>query len=112
MSRQTVSRERVSEYGEVTTQQSEVDAMLDLVAQEAQRIESRFLEPACGTGNFLAEILSRKLAVVESRYGRDRLNFERYGILAVSSLYGIDLLQDNVETCRQRLFGIFDTLYT
>ena len=85
--------------------------MLDLVKQETERIESRFLEPACGTGNFLAVILERKLEVVEKRYGQSQHDFERYAVLAVSSIYGVDILKDNVEHCRQRLFGIFDLVY-
>ncbi len=79
--------------------------------QETERIDSRFLEPACGTGNFLSEILERKLRVVEARYGKSQLDYERYAILAVSSLYGIDILEDNVQQCRHRLFGIFDLNY-
>ena len=82
--------------------------MLDLVKQETERIDSRFLEPACGDGNFLTEILERKLRVVEKRYGKSQLDFERYAVLAVSSIYGIDILQDNVQQCRQRLFDVFD----
>ena len=70
--------------------------MLDLVKQETERIESRFLEPACGTGNFLTEILERKLRVVEARYGKSQLEYERNAVLAVSSIYGIDILDDNI----------------
>jgi hypothetical protein len=86
--------------------------MLDLVKQETERIDSRFLEPACGTGNFLTEILERKLRVVEKRYGSTQSEYERYAVLAVSSIYGIELLADNAEECRKRLFDIFDTAYT
>jgi hypothetical protein len=86
--------------------------MLDLVKQETERIESRFLEPACGTGNFLTEILERKLQIVESRYGKSQIEYERYGVLAVSSVYGIDILEDNVIECRKRLFNIFNQKYT
>ena len=86
--------------------------MLDLVKQETERIDSRFLEPACGDGNFLTVILERKLAVVEKRYGKSQLDFERYAVLAVSSIYGIDILPDNVRDCRRRLFEIFDANYT
>jgi hypothetical protein len=86
--------------------------MLDLVKQETERIDSRFLEPACGDGNFLAEILRRKLAVVKSRYGKNRADYERYAVIAVTSVYGVDKLQDNVEDCRRRLFEIFDKEYT
>ena len=82
--------------------------MLDLVKQESERIDSRFLEPACGNGNFLTVVLERKLAVVERRYGKSQLDFERYAVLAVSSIYGIDILEDNVRQCRERLYGIFD----
>ncbi len=86
--------------------------MLDLVNRETQRIESRFLEPACGTGNFLTEILGRKLRVVESRYGRSQLEFERYAVIAVASLYGIDILEDNVVECRRRLSHVVDRSYS
>ena len=86
--------------------------MLDLVTQETERIDSRFLEPACGDGNFLTAILERKLGVVEKRYGRSQLDFERYAVLAVSSIYGIDVLPDNVRDCRRRLFEAFDANYT
>ncbi len=86
--------------------------MLDLVKQETERIDSRFLEPACGNGNFLAEILERKLRVVESRYAKGQLDYERKAVVAVASIYGIDLLADNVTQCRDRLFAIFDRHYT
>jgi hypothetical protein len=109
--KQVVSKKRVSDHGEVYTAKREVNAMLDLVKQETERIDSRFLEPACGTGNFLAEVLERKLRVVESRYGKNQLEYERYSVLAISSIYGIDLLEDNVVECRSRLFGIFSDKY-
>ncbi len=108
---QVISRKRVADHGEVYTAQREVNAMLDLVKQEAERIESRFLEPACGTGNFLIEVLDRKLRIVESRYRKNQTEYERYAVLAVSSLYGIDILQDNVFSCRSRLFDLFDEKY-
>jgi len=111
MEEQVKSKKRVADHGEVLTGKREVNAMLDLVQSETERIDSRFLEPACGTGNFLAEILERKLCVVEARYGTSQLDFERYAILAVSSIYGIDILEDNVRQCRRRLFGIFDLIY-
>ena len=100
MQQQIKSRQRVTEHGEVFTAEREVKAMCDLVKQETERIDSRFLEPACGTGNFLAEILARKLSVVKSEYGRSPLEYEKYSLLAVSSLYGVDIMADNVETCR------------
>ena len=104
MESQVISRQRVVDHGEVLTGKREVEAMLDLVKQETERIDSRFLDPACGTGNLLAPILERKLAVVEKRYAKAQLEFERNAVLAVSSLYGIDILSDNVSLCRERLF--------
>jgi SAM-dependent methyltransferase len=106
------SKQRIAEYGEVLTPPHIVEAMLELVKQETERIDSRFLEPACGTGNFLVEILKRKLRVVEARYRKSQLEYERYAILALSSIYGIDILEDNAEACRKRLFEVFDASYT
>ena len=106
-----ISRQRVTDHGEVYTSKREVNAMLDLVAQEAERIDSRFLEPACGTGNFLSEILQRKLNIVKARYCKSQLEFERYAILTISSIYGIDILEDNVQQCRSRLLEIFKNEY-
>lgn len=100
------------DHGEVFTSEREVNAMLDLVKPETERIESRFLEPACGTGNFLIEILHRKLDVVKRRYKKSKHEYERYAVLAISSLYGIDILEDNVLHCRNRLFNYFDEHYT
>ncbi len=110
--KQVISKQRVSDHGEVYTRKREVNAMLDLVKQETERIDSRFLEPACGTGNFLIEILTRKLKVVEGRYKKSQLEYERYAVLAVSSIYGIDILEDNAIECRRRLFEYFDQQYT
>ena len=112
MEEQVISKKRVTDHGEVYTRKREVNTMLDLVKQETERIESRFLEPACGTGNFLAEILERKLRVAEQRYKKSQLEYERNAVLALSSIYGIDILQDNAEACCKRLFGIFDQKYT
>ena len=108
MNRHIVSKQRVADHGEVFTRQREVNAMLDLVKQETERIDSRFLEPACGTGNFLAEVLERKLRVVDRRYRRSPLEYERYVLLAVSSIYGIDFLEDNVAECRRRLLAVVE----
>ena len=105
---QVITKQRVTDHGEVLTGKREVNAMLDLVKQETDRIDSRFLEPACGNGNFLAVILERKLGAVETRYARSQLDFERYAVLAVSSIYGVDILDDNVRECRQRLYDIFE----
>lgn len=108
---QVKTRQRVTDHGEVFTSEREVNAMLDLVKQETERIDSRFLEPACGTGNFLVEILKRKLSVVEKRYSKNQLEYERYAILALSSIYGVEILKDNVQTCRDRLLGVFTHFY-
>ena len=107
-----VSSKRVADHGEVYTGKREVNAMLDLVKQETERIESKFLEPACGTGNFLVEILERKLRIVIKRYEKSQIDFERYGFVAVSSIYGIDIIQDNVEGTRGRLFELFYNHYS
>jgi len=112
MDSQVISKKRVVDHGEVLTGKREVNAMLDLVKHEAERIDSRFLEPACGNGNFLAEILERKLRVVEERYGKSQLEYERYAVLAVSSMYGIDIQEDNVQQCRHRLFAVFEWSYS
>ncbi len=110
--RQIKSKNRIINHGEVFTAEREVNAMLDLVKQETQRIDSRFLEPACGTGNFLVEIFRRKLTAVENSYKKNKLDYEHYAVLAVSSIYGIDLLEDNIQECRARLLNVFNTTYT
>ena len=108
---QIISRQRVADHGEVFTAEREVKAMCDLVKNETERIESRFLEPACGQGAFLIEILRRKLAVVSSRYATTQSEWERHAAIAVSSLYGIDILADNVTLCRNHLYDTFLTAY-
>lgn len=112
MNSQVISKQRVLDHGEVLTHAREVNAMLDLVKHETERVDSRFLEPACGNGNFLTEILRRKLVGVETRYAKSQLDWERSATLAVSSVYGIDILEDNVIACRLRLFEVFDAFYT
>ncbi len=111
MTNQVKSKQRVANHGEVFTAEREVNAMLDLVKQETERIDSRFLEPACGDGNFLAEILRRKLAVVKRKYKKSPIDYEKNAVLAATSIYGVDLLQDNVEACRARMFAIWDREY-
>ncbi|MDC7228522.1 MAG: hypothetical protein PQJ61_17305 [Spirochaetales bacterium] len=111
INKQVVSKQRVADHGEVYTSEREVNAMLDLVKQESVRIESRFLEPACGTGNFLIEILRRKLNIVANRYRKNQIEFERYSVIAISSIYGIDILEDNIEACKSRLLELFETGY-
>jgi hypothetical protein len=108
---QVKSKKRVADHGEVFTADREVNAMLDLVKQETERIDSRFLEPACGNGNFLAEVLRRKLKVVNERYSKNQVEWELYAVIAVSSIYGVDILEDNAEECRERLFKLFEESY-
>ena len=112
MSHQTKSKQRVRDHGEVFTAEREVKAMCDLVKDECDRIDSRFLEPACGNGNFLAEILARKLAVVKKLYKSNSYDYERYAVLAVTSIYGVEILSDNTEECRKRLFEFWNKEYT
>ena len=114
MDTQIKSRERVLAHGEVFTNLREVNAMLDLVKSETERIDSRFLEPACGDGNFLIEILRRKLALCENRVSAKQytqLQYEHDAIWAISSIYGIELLADNAAACRERLLGYFIEQY-
>ncbi len=112
-SKQIKSKERVADHGEVFTAEREVNAMLDLVKDETERIESRFLEPACGNGNFLAEILRRKLAAVARRYGGKgrEADYEQWSVIAVMNVYGVELLEDNAQECRGRLYGIWEAAY-
>ena len=111
LSKQIKSKNRVQEYGEVFTNEREVKAMCDLVKEETERIDSRFLEPACGDGNFLVEILNRKLDVVKKKYKKSSLDYEKNAVLAISSIYGVDILIDNVLACRERLFKMWDKAY-
>lgn len=100
------SKQRVADHGEVFTPPWLVEAMLDLVKGETERIDSRFLEPACGSGNFLIPILKRKLAAVELRYGKSEFEKQHYAILAVTCLYGIELLADNIAECRANMLEV------
>ncbi len=109
--KQIVSKQRVADHGEVFTAPREVNAMLDLVQSEIERIESHFLEPACGKGAFLAEVLRRKLAIVNVRYPKSPTAYEQYAFRAVASLYGIDILADNIADCREELWALFAATY-
>jgi hypothetical protein len=101
------SKQRVADHGEVFTPPWLVCAMLDLVKNETERIDARFLEPACGSGNFLVEILRRKLAAVELKYGKSDFERQHYALLALMCIYGIELLADNIAECRANLLEIF-----
>ena len=106
--KQIKSKERVRTRGEVFTAAREVNAMLDLVKDETENIDSTFLEPACGDGNFLDEVLRRKLAVCKKRYGKSAADYEKMSFLACTTLYGVDIMADNVERCRERLFETWE----
>ena len=114
------SKQRVSDHGEVFTPEWLVEAMLDLVKDESERLDSRFLEPACGSGNFLKKILKRKLATVELKYSKSEFDRQHYAILSLMCIYGIELLEDNISECKNNLLEILaeylrltkgDTLY-
>lgn len=100
------SKQRVANHGEVFTPAWMVEAMLDLVKDETERIDSRFLEPACGSGNFLVQVLRRKLAAVEFKYGNSDFERQHYALLALMCIYGVELLSDNVAECRANLLEI------
>jgi len=101
------SKKRVADHGEVFTPSWMVEKMLDLVQEETERIDSRFLEPACGDGNFLVAILQRKLTAVELKYGKRAFENRYYALLGLMCCYGIELLKDNAEECRENMLGIF-----
>jgi hypothetical protein len=103
------SKKRVADHGEVFTPAWMVEAMLDLVKHESERIDSRFLEPACGSGNFLVPVLQRKLATVELQFGKNDFEKRHHALLALMCIYGIELLQDNAEECRANLLGVFSS---
>ena len=100
------SKQRVADHGEVFTPAWIVEAMLDLVKGETERIDSRFLEPACGSGNFLVQILKRKLAAVELKFGKSDFERRHYALLVLMSAYGIELLADNIAECRANMLEI------
>lgn len=101
------SKQRVADHGEVFTPEWLVDAMLDLVKDETERLDSRFLEPACGSGNFLTKILKRKLATVETKYAKSNFDRNHYAVLSLMCIYGVELLEDNIEECKANLLEIF-----
>lgn len=100
------SKQRVADHGEVFTPTWMVEAMLDMVKGEAERIDSRFLEPACGSGNFLVQVLRRKLTAVELKFGKSEFEKRYYALLALMCIYGIELLPDNIAECRENVLEI------
>lgn len=101
------SKKRVADHGEVFTPGWLVNDMLDLVKDETERIDSRFLEPACGSGNFLVPVLERKLAVVQKKYGKNDFERKHYALFGLMCVYGIELLEDNAAECRENLLNVF-----
>ena len=102
------SKQRVSDHGEVFTPRWLIEHMLDLVNDESARIDSRILEPACGSGNFLVPVLARKLATVQSRHGKNDFEKRHYALFALMCAYGIELLDDNAQECRDNLAAVFN----
>ena len=100
------SKQRVADHGEVFTPAWMVEAMLDLVKDETERIDSRFLEPACGSGNFLVPVLRRKLAAVELKFGKSDFEKRHYALFGLMCIYGIELLADNIAECRANMLEI------
>ena len=101
------SKQRVADHGEVFTPAWMVEAMLDLVKDETERVDARFLEPACGSGNFIVQILKRKLRAVELKYGPSDFERRHYALLALMCVYGIELLADNIAECRANALEVF-----
>nr|MDP2191698.1 N-6 DNA methylase [Rhodoferax sp.] len=101
------SKQRVADHGEVFTPAWMVEAMLDLVKDETERINSRFLEPACGSGNFIVQILRRKLAAVELKYGKSDFERQHFALYGLMCIYGIELLADNIAECRANVLEVF-----
>ncbi len=103
----TKSKQRVADHGEVFTPAWLVEAMLDLVKSETERIDSRFLEPACGSGNFVVQVLRRKLAAVELKFGKSDFEKRHYALLGLMCIYGIEILPDNITECRDNVLEVF-----
>lgn len=101
------SKQRVIDHGEVFTPERTIESMLDLVKDETERIDSRFLEPACGSGNFIIRILRRKLAAVQLKYGKSEFERQHFALYGVMCIYGIELLADNIAECRANVLEVF-----
>ena len=101
------SKDRVRDFGEVFTPFWLVQDMLNLVPRELERIDSKFLETACGSGNFLVAVLAKKLAIVDARYSSGEFERRHHGLLALMSIYGIEIQSDNALECRANLMDLF-----
>ena len=100
---QVRSKDRVRDLAEVFTHQREVDAMLDQIADAFAALDVKFLEPACGSGNFLIEILRRKLRLVSKHDCATQEQYEHRLLRAAASIYGVDISPENVTEARARM---------
>jgi hypothetical protein len=100
------SKKRIVDHREVFTPRWLIEAMLNLVKDETERIDSRFLEPACGSGNFLVRVLQRKLGAVELKFGKSEFEKRHYALLTLMCIHGIELLADNIAECRANMLEI------
>lgn len=106
------SRERVRDLGEVYTQPREVKAMLDLIPDAFADIDTRFLEPAAGDGNFLVAILERKIASIdETKHGGSEHWYEFALLRCLASTYGIDINGENIDEARERMMAVIDAAH-
>ena len=101
------SRQRDFDHGDGFTREWIVEAMLNLVKDESERIGARFLEPACGRGADLGQVLRRKLAKVDLKYGQSESDRRHFALLALMCVYGIEQRPDRVVECRTRLLQVF-----
>lgn len=97
----------ISKYGEVFTDKREINSMVDLVSDELKRPDSRFLEPACGDGAFLVKILEKKMDYICERYKKNSFELQNMFLLALSSVYGIEIQENNVSKCRKNIYNLF-----
>jgi len=109
--KQIKSKKRVTEFGEVNTSFQTIEHIIDLVGNEAMRYDSKFLDPACGDGNFLVALFDRKLASLEGKLHKNATLCEEKLMIALGSIYGIDKLKDNIVEARIRILKQFSNAY-
>ena len=102
---QVKSKERVRDLAEVFTADRKVNSMLDLIGDSSYSVDFRYLEPSCGNGNFTVAILERKMTSVSEKY-KTLQDFEFYTIMALASIYGVDIAPDNIKEARQRMKNV------
>ena len=108
MERQVKSKQRVSDFGEVYTAHRQVTDMLDLIPAEAVGIDTTYLEPACGNGNFIIEILKRKFALITAK---DPWTYSIFMLRCVASVYGVDIQKDNTMETVDRIVAATEKVY-